>query len=281
MKRACWVFITGSFVAVLLLSTGCKTVSETGRRQLNLISSEQELQLGLTSFSQMKTNEAIDTNPQNNALVSTVGKKIAAQASKDLPNAQWEFVVFKSDEANAFCLPGGKVGVYSGILPITQTEAGLATVLGHEVAHAAAHHGSERMSEQMVIQGIGNIGGSAISNPKVQQIALMAYGGGTKVLRELPHSRSQESEADHIGLLFMARAGYDPSEAVAFWQRFSASHGGSTPSKLEAFLSTHPLDAQRIADLKKWLPEAMAEYQRAKGGAASPSTPARTGTPAK
>ena len=182
-----------------------------------------------------------------------VGKRIAAVATKDMPNAQWEFVVFDSPEANAFCLPGGKVGVYTGILPITQTEAGLATVLGHEIAHATAHHGAERMSEAMLMQAGGQAVGSAISayDPSWQQAAMVAYGVGTKVGRELPHDRKQESEADHIGLVYMARAGYDPKEAVAFWQRFMAfskqQGGASTP----AFLRTHPLDEVRIRQLQK------------------------------
>jgi len=263
-----------SLVACCLVITGCRTVSETGRHQLNLVSSDQEMQLGLTAFDQVKKDTPVDHDPRDNALVSKVGSRIAQQAAKDLPNAKWEFVVFDSAEANAFCLPGGKVGVYKGILPIAQSEAGLATVIGHEVAHAAAHHGSERMSEQMVMQGIGNLGGNAISDPKMQQLALLAYGAGTKVFRELPHSRAQESEADHIGLMFMAKAGYDPREAVAFWKRFAASHEGQSTGL--AFLRTHPLDDQRIADLQKWMPEAMPLYQDATGGAApAPGAPTK------
>src|SRR5437667_2153490 len=133
--------------ALALILASCATVPETGRHQLRLVSAGEEMQLGLTSFDKMKQEVPISRDPEANALVQRVGKRIAAVAAPDLPGAQWEFVVFDSPEANAFCLPGGKVGVYKGILPITQTEAGLATVLGHEVAHAAAHHGAERMSE--------------------------------------------------------------------------------------------------------------------------------------
>src|SRR3954470_19250136 len=215
--------------------TGCTTTPETGRRQLNFISSGQEMQLGLTAFDQTKKETPISRDPAANALVQKVGKRIAAVASKDLPNAQWEFVVFDSKEANAFCLPGGKVGVYSGLLPITKDEAGLATVLGHEVAHAAAHHGSERMSEALLMQGGGQILGSAMSasSPTYQAAAQTAYGLTTKLGRELPHSRAQESAADRIGLIYMARAGYDPAQAVSFWERFAhyskQANSASTP----------------------------------------------------
>ena len=243
------------------LWSGCNTVAETGRYQLNLIPAGEEMQLGLTSFDKMKKEVPISKDAAANALVQKVGKRIAAVAA--LPGAQWEFVVFDSKEANAFCLPGGKVGVYSGLLPITKDEAGLATVIGHEVAHAVAHHGGERMSEAMVIQGAGQVLGTALSSsdPKVQALSMQAYGLGAQLGRALPHSRKQESEADHIGLLYMARAGYQPDAAVAFWERFSAfnkSHsGGETPW----FLRTHPLDDKRIADLKAELPIAQKQYK--------------------
>src|SRR5437660_1362309 len=198
----------------------CTTTPETHRHQLNFISGGQEMQLGLTAFNQVKQETPISRDPAANALVQKVGKRLGAVASKDLPNAQWEFVLFESKEANAFCLPGGKVGVYSGILPITKTDAGLATVLAHEIGHAVAHHGADRMSEAMVLQGAGQLLGSAVSD-KYQSAFMTAYGVGAKGLRELPHDRKQESEADHIGIVYMARAGYDPQEAVAFWQRFS------------------------------------------------------------
>jgi predicted Zn-dependent protease len=253
-------------VATLVL-VGCATVPVTGRHQLNLVSASEEMQLGLSSFDQLKTNTPISHDPAKNAMVQRVGKRIAEVAGKDLPNAQWEFVVFESKEANAFCLPGGKVGVYTGILPITKDDSGLATVLGHEIGHAVAHHGAERMSEQMALQEVGQVGGSLLS-PKYQNLTLAAYGVGTQVGLELPHSRAQESEADHIGLIYMARAGYDPKEAVAFWQRFmeyNKQQGGGQDSFFSKFLRTHPLDEVRIKQLQQWLPEA--EAQRAKGPA--------------
>src|SRR5947209_869510 len=269
-----WFAVSALSAAFIIFIVGCTTVPVTGRRELNLVSSGQEVQLGLSSFGQLKTNTPISNDPTINAMVQRVGKRIAAVAAADLPDAQWEFVVFESKEANAFCLPGGKVGVYTGILPITRTEAGLATVLGHEVAHAAAHHGAERMSEALVIQGGGQILGASLSatDPRWQSAATVAYGLGTKVGRELPHSRKQESEADHIGLIFMARAGYNPEEAVQFWQRFAEFNrtaGAGSP----AFLRTHPLDDQRIADLKKELPQAMAEYNRSQNTIGHPPAP--------
>jgi predicted Zn-dependent protease len=228
---------------------------------MNLVSSEQEMQLGLSSFDQLKKETPVNHDPTVNALVQRVGNKIAAVASKDLPGAQWEFVVFESKEANAFCLPGGKVGVYTGILPITQNEAGLATVLGHEIGHAAAHHGAERMSRQMVMQEGQQVLSSTLgaADPKWQTAAMTAYGLGAQVGVELPFDRKQESEADHIGLVYMARAGYDPHEAVAFWQRFmeyNKSQGGG--SSTLSFLRTHPLDEVRIRQLQEWMPEAQA-----------------------
>jgi predicted Zn-dependent protease len=266
--------INGSLAAglglmALILLQSCAKVPVTGRRQLNIVSAGDEMKLGLTSFDQMKTNVPLSHDPNYNAMVQRVGKRIAAIAGKDLPNAQWEFVVFDSKEANAFCLPGGKVGVYSGILPITKDDAGLATVLGHEIGHAVAHHGAERMSEATVLQKTGEYLGSAVStNATTHEVFMMAYGGVAKVGRELPHSRKQESEADHIGIIYMAKAGYDPAQATAFWERFSQynqQQGGEKNSWYAKFLSTHPLNAQRIADLKSFLPEAQAEFAKSNG----------------
>jgi len=249
-------------LSALLFLSACSTVPVSGRRELNLVSSDQETQLGLSSFDEMKKQTPISRDPAANAMLQRVGKQIAQVASADMPNAQWEFVVFESQEANAFCLPGGKVGVYTGLLPIALTDAGLATVIGHEVGHAVAHHGAERMSHAMVMEGGGQIVGSALASadPKWQGLAMAAYGLGSKVGVELPFDRKQESEADHIGIVYMAKAGYDPKEAISFWQRFQAynnQHGGSsTPS----FLRTHPLDEVRIRQMQEWLPEAQAAF---------------------
>jgi predicted Zn-dependent protease len=255
----------GLLAAALIFGTGCSTVPVTGRSQFTLlVSKEQEMTLGLSSFDQMKKDVPVSRDPALNALLQKVGKRIATVAGPDMPNAQWEFVVFESKEANAFCLPGGKVGVYTGILPVTKDEAGLATVVGHEVAHAVARHGAERMSEGMLIQLGGKALGTAMaeSDPRVQALTSAAYGLTTQVGRELPHSRAQESEADHIGLIYMARAGYDPEAAVQFWQRFMQFNqqqgGNSTPS----FLRTHPTDEKRIKQLQGWLPEAKAQVKK-------------------
>jgi predicted Zn-dependent protease len=227
------------------------------------MSSSQELQLGQSSFEQLKKTTPISHDPAANALVQKVGKRIAAVASPDMPNAQWEFVVFDSKEANAFCLPGGKVGVYTGILPITMDEAGLATVIGHEVSHAVARHGAERMSEQMVEQDLGQLVGMSLthSDPRVQAATQVAYGLTTQYGRELPHSRAQESEADHIGLIYMARAGYDPQAAVQFWQRFQQYNAQNGGDNTPAFFRTHPTDAKRVQQLQQWMPEAKAQYR--------------------
>ncbi|MBI5774312.1 MAG: M48 family metallopeptidase [Verrucomicrobia bacterium] len=246
-------------ISILLLA-GCSTVPETGRSQLRLISASEEMKLGLSSFQETKSKVPISRDTQANALLQRVGQRISAVA--DLPGAQWEFVVFESKEANAFCLPGGKVGIYTGILPITKDEAGLAAVIGHEVAHAVARHGAERVSEGMLMQMGGHLLGAGLSgaDPRTQVLATTAYGLGTQLGRALPHSRLQESEADHIGLRYMARAGYDPEQAVAFWQRFAEHNkraGGNTPW----FLRTHPLDETRIQQLKEWMPEAKAQFR--------------------
>jgi metalloendopeptidase OMA1, mitochondrial len=254
-------FVKGFWCVVLVVSFGaCTTVSETGRRQLILLGAGEEAQLGLTSFEQMKKEMPISKDPAARALVEKVGRRIAQVSS--LTNAQWEFVVFDSKEANAFCLPGGKVGVYTGILPITKDEAGLATVIGHEVAHATARHGAERLSNQMLLETGGKAVGAAVSatDPRWQGVASTVYGLGANVGYALPHSRSQESEADRIGLRYMARAGYNPEAAVEFWQRFAEYNKGSG-SGTPWFLRTHPLDDTRIQRIREWIPEAKREYR--------------------
>lgn len=260
--------VIGGIVA-LVAAAGCSTTPVTGRHQLNVVSSGDEVKLGLSSFEELKTNTPISHDAAMNAMVQRVGKRVAVAASNDLPAAQWEFVVFESPEANAFCLPGGKVGVYTGLLQIIKDDAELATVVGHEVGHATAHHGAERMSEAMAMQKVGQWLGSAItsSNQLIQSAFPVAYGGVTKYGRSLPHSRAQESEADHIGVIYMARAGYDPQKSLDFWQRFAEyikQHGGGSESLLSKYSSDHPVTSERIADLKKWLPEAQAEYQKSK-----------------
>lgn len=240
--------------------TGCTTVPETGRSQFNFMTPADETRLGFTEFEKVKKGVPISKDPAANALLQKVGHRIAAVAP--LPNAQWEFVVFDSKEANAFCLPGGKVGVYTGILPITQDEAGLATVIGHEVAHAVARHGGERISAALGLQLLGVAVDASTKESKYHDAYVAGYGLGSQLGVALPHSRLQESEADHLGLLYMSRAGYEPEAAVAFWQRFAEfnnQQGGATPW----FLRTHPLDSTRIERLKGWMPEAKAQFKPA------------------
>lgn len=212
----------------------------------------------------MKKDVPISTDKKLNEQLQRVGKRIAEVAP--LKNAQWEFVLFDRPEANAFCLPGGKVGVYTGILPITRDDGGLATVIGHEVAHAVARHGGERVSQSVLFQAGGSVLGAAVSgyDPKVQASATQIYGLGTQLGYALPHSRSQESEADHIGLLYMADAGYNPKHAITFWQRFGEHNqqAGGAGGRMPWFLRTHPLDENRVNNLKQWLPEAMARYRK-------------------
>lgn len=255
MKK--WVAV--AVVVMLAVFVSCYTNPETGRRGLMLFNSAQEAELGLSAFQEIKANTPRTTDNTQQSLVERVGRKISSVVK--LPNAQWEYVCFRSEEPNAFCLPGGKIGIYTGILPITQTEAGLAAVMGHEIAHATARHGGERMSEQLLV----NLGGVALDvalakkPEETRQLAMTAYGIGTTLGRTLPHSRSQELEADRMGLIYMARAGYDPRDAVKFWRRFKDYKGGGS---VPAFLSTHPTDERRIKQLEELMPEALEEYRK-------------------
>ena len=254
------------FCLGVALLAGCATAPETGRSQVLLVSTADEARLGFQAFEKLKQNKPQVRGGKDWKMLQRVGKRIADVTR--LPYAKWEFVLFKDDRnANAFALPGGKVGIYTGILPITRDEAGLATVIGHEVAHAAARHGAERLSHSLLIQ----LGGTALSaalgssSPATRDLALQAYGIGTSLGVALPYSRTQELEADRLGLLYMARAGYDPAAAVQFWQRFaeySRRRGGRPPE----FLSTHPLDQRRIASIQAQLPRARAEYRRVTKG---------------
>ena len=252
-------------MAVILAFCGCATVGETGRKQLRLVSSSQEIQLGLSAFEDLKKQTPISRDSQANAMVQRVGRRIAAVVT-NMPDAQWEFVLFEDKEPNAFCLPGGKVGVNTGILPLTKDEAGLATVIGHEVAHAALHHGGERMSRAMLMDVGGQVLGAATGASKYAQALALAYGATTQVGLELPHSRQQELEADRVGLRYMARAGYNPNAALQFWQRFSQATEASGGSGGPAFLRTHPVSQTRIKELQRWLPEARSQMNNARSG---------------
>jgi predicted Zn-dependent protease len=258
------VISLGGSSILLLLLIACATAPITGRRQLNFIGEGQEMQLGISEFEKLKGSTPVSRDPGINALVQKVGRRVAAAANEHLPNAQWEFVVFESEQPNAFCLPGGKVGIFTGILPITKDEAGLATVIGHEVGHAAAHHGAVRMSNALAAQYGGQLLGVALSgtDPRIQSLFQVAYPIGAQVGVLLPYDRQQESDADRMGLTYMARAGYNPEAAVQFWQRFAAYNEGKGRKGGPAFLRTHPVDEVRIRQIQEWLPEAKAEFRQ-------------------
>lgn len=255
MRQRIFMMMTGAVLVATLLAA-CATVPETGRKQVLIISASQEMQLGFQEFEKLKKSTPISKDAAASAQLQRVGRRIAAIAP--LPNAQWEFVLFdKAGTPNAFCLPGGKVGVFSGLLPITKDDAGLATVVGHEVAHAVARHGAERMSQGAVFQILEELA-LGRSSPVTRQVVQQAYGLGFA----LPHSRQQELEADRLGVLYMARAGYPPREAIGFWKRFAEYKNKAGGGKQIEFLSTHPLDEQRIRQIEGLIPQAEMEYRK-------------------
>ncbi|HEU4719710.1 MAG TPA: M48 family metallopeptidase [Bacteroidia bacterium] len=265
MKRALFLLI--AFAA--LSSWSCSRVPITNRRQFNLIPEVEMQSLSLTAYSDfMKSHTVMPANDSGSILVKKVGKKISDaivkylndhHQGKRVAGYQWEFNLVKSDEVNAWCMPGGKVVVYTGLLPVTKDEDGLAVVLGHEIAHAIARHGNERMSQQLAIQMGGMALAVAVSQKpeQTQQIFLQCFGVGT-TLGALAYSRKHESEADKLGLCFMGMAGYDPNKAVPFWERMSKLGNGAQI----ALLSTHPTDAQRIKDIKTFMPTALKYYKK-------------------
>lgn len=250
--------------AVLLLLLGlaaaCETVPITGRSQIMLVPESEEIQMGLQAYREVLRKSRVSRDPQLNDLVTRVGSRIAQATGR--MNYRWEFRVIEDDrQINAFALPGGKVAVYTGILPVTRDDAGLATVLGHEVAHAIARHGGERLSQGLLVEaGLATVQASmARSDPRTVRTVTGLLGAGAAVGVVLPFGRAQESEADHLGLIFMAKAGYDPHAAIAFWQRMEqAARGRGRPPE---FLSTHPSYETRIQQIRQWLPEAMQHYR--------------------
>ena len=245
--------------ATLIIWAGCKTAPVTGRRQLLVVPEKQEISMGVKAYGEMLAKERPTQNQRLADMVNRVGRRIAAVANK--PEYEWEFRVIASPQQNAFALPGGKVAVYEGILSVCENEAGLAVVMSHEVAHALARHGGERMSQHMAAAGVGKVVQAVTREraPEHEKMILAVYGAGSKYGVLLPYSRKHESEADHIGLMLMARAGYDPREAPRFWQRFAAASKGKKPPE---FLSTHPSDQTRADTLQSLLPEALQLYDR-------------------
>lgn len=254
--RRCATVLGATFLGFV---AACSAAPYTKRSQLMLVSEGEEMALGARAYREVLSEAKIERDAKVNEIVRRIGGRIAAAA--DRPDYEWEFTVIDEDQVNAFALPGGKVAVYTGMFPVAQTESGLATVIGHEVAHALARHGSERMSQQMGVQLLGTglavaLGASGQSGV-TRDVALQAFGLGAQVGVLLPFSREQESEADHIGLILMAKAGYDPAEAIGFWQRMDETSGAGAPLE---FLSTHPGHGKRSKQIGEWLPEARPYY---------------------
>ncbi|MGI9243744.1 MAG: M48 family metallopeptidase [Verrucomicrobiales bacterium] len=254
------IFLTASIAPLTGLSS-CSTVEDTGRKQLSIIPPAQQKEMGLSEFQKYKQQKTISGNPRYNRQVQNVAARLTRVIK--MPNAEWEFVVFEDKTPNAFALPGGKVGVHTGLFQVTKNEAGLAAVIGHEIGHVIAGHGGERMSQQILAAGIG-IGLGAVLNQnddltdskKAAILGGYGLGAGGAVLK---FSRDQELEADRLGALYMARAGYDPRESIGLWERFSAFKGSSgTPQ----FMSTHPSDAKRIEQLKAYMPQVMPIFEQ-------------------
>jgi len=249
------VLLTGSIGLFLIVA--CQTVQQTGRSQFIIVSESQELKLGDDAYKETLSKERLSTRKDWQAQLRRVGQRIAAVAEK--PDYKWEFSVIQGKEVNAFALPGGKVAFWEGIMPIAQDDNGIAVIMGHEVAHALARHGAERMSQALGAEALGQVLSTGVGkvSPAMRDDVLKAYGLGATVGVLLPWGRTQESEADRIGLSLMAKAGYDPAAAVAFWERMSKVAGDKPPE----FLSTHPSDATRINQIKEWLPEARSNFR--------------------
>ena len=262
-----------ALVLGLFVSAGCSEVGITGRTQINFVPDSIINSMSVQQYNQFISENKLSADAANAAMVKNVGTRIqkaveayCAESGEKNPFAgyEWEFNLVEDKAVNAFAMPGGKVVVYTGILPITQSETGLAVVVGHEIAHVFAKHGGERMTQGLAVQ----LGGMALSTAlkekpeETKNLFMTSYGLGTQVAILLPFSRSHEKEADHLGLTFMAMAGYDPHEAVAFWQRMAEASEGSAPPEI---LSTHPIYEKRIENIQERIPEAMQYYKPAGG----------------
>ncbi len=267
MKQLRIYLLTISLLSFFFMA--CSSAPITGRKQLQLIPESEMLSMSFSQYNQFLKEHQESNDAQQVALVRKVGSNIASAVEQylrqngkagEISSYKWEYHLVVDSQANAWCMPGGKIVVYTGILPITKDENGLAVVLGHEIAHAVARHGDERMSQALLAQ----LGGVALSQAlqnkpqQTQQLWMAAYGVGTEVGVLLPYSRTMESEADHLGLIFMAMAGYNPNGAIEFWQRMQAQSQGSPP----VFLSDHPGSQTRINDIKSEMPEAMKYYKK-------------------
>ena len=267
LRLSLFALVLGSALAA------CTKAPITGRSQLSLVPESEMIAMSAQQYDQFLKENKQSTDAAKTEMVKRVGMRLAGAVEKYLTEHdmadqvkgyKWEFNLIESEDVNAWCMSGGKVVVYSGILPVTQTETGLAVVMGHEIAHAVARHGSERMSQGLVAQmgGVALSAALAKSPAQTQSLFMTAYGVGAQVGVLLPFSRTQEKEADHLGLIFMAMGGYNPDEAVNFWQRMAAQKQGGAPPE---FLSTHPSDQTRIEAIKNLLPEARKYYTPAAG----------------
>ncbi len=252
-----------------LILQACGSVPIIGRKQLLLVPDQEVLALSFQQYQEFISNAPVERNTKNAQMVERVGRRIASAVEtfyinngyeSELKNFNWEFNLVKSKDVNAFCMPGGKIVVYEGLLPITRDEAGLAIVVGHEIAHAVAKHSNERISQQMALQYGGQIAGGLLGDNEVaQQIGGLVFGIGGQYGVMLPYSRKHEYEADELGIIFMAMAGYDPRVAVDFWTRMSQAGGSSVAE----FMSTHPSDQNRIARIQEHMPKALQYYKGA------------------
>ena len=245
-----------------LIMSSCGSVALTGRKQLLLVSDQEVYQAGLTQYNEYIASSQLSSDTKNTSIVKSVGQKLAAATEQylkanglesELKNFAWEFNLVKDKQVNAFCMPGGKIVVYEGLLTVAQTEAELAVVIGHEIAHAVAKHSNERMSQQIMAQYGAAILSQALSQKSaaIQQTASTVFGLGAQVGLMLPYSRKHEYEADYMGIVFMELAGYDSTSSIDFWTKMSAGSSGGSD-----FLSTHPSDTKRIAELQRRIPEA-------------------------
>ena len=261
------VWLKYAFVSALILVLfGCSTVPITGRKQPPMPPESYMVAQSTLSYQQVLSESTLAKDPQQVAQLNRVGLRISGAVDEFLKmngmdarvkDFHWEFNLIDEDVPNAWCMPGGKVVFYTGILPFTQDETGMAVVMGHEIAHAVARHGSERITYQMGQQGIGALLSWGTQDSDYHETYMQLYGYGSQLGVILPYSRTHESEADRLGLIFMAMAGYDPHAAIAFWQRMAAGNSEAPPE----FLSTHPADQTRIRKLRESMPEAM-EYYR-------------------
>lgn len=253
---------------IMITMQTCSTVAFTGRRQLNLVSGEQVLALSLQQYQEYIRSAPVERGTANAEMVNRVGTRIAGAVEtfyrsngyeSELKDYQWEFNLVKENSVNAFAMPGGKIVVLEGLLAVTQTEEALAVVLGHEVAHVIAQHSAERISQQMAVQYGGAIAGGLMGSSAGAQLGQQVFGIGAQLGVMLPYARKQELEADEIGLIIMALAGYNPEVAIPFWQRMAQSSGGGSSE----LLSTHPSDQKRIEKIQAALPNAMQYYKGA------------------